>query len=126
MLPSPRARYYFGLVSCQEQCNPHKIGVERARCKLRCFRQHPGPPPPRTTPYAPKVATGKSKGKGKSKGSKPAEPKPEPKRTEPALPDDEAWAACQSQCADESSEDDRMTCEAQCWDAAKRKTKSSG
>jgi len=47
---SPRQRYYFGLVDCQERCDPIGVDLDRARCKLRCLRQRPGPPPPRTSP----------------------------------------------------------------------------
>lgn len=45
--PTPRQRYYFGLVECQERCDPIADGEPRARCKLLCLRRSPGPPPPR-------------------------------------------------------------------------------
>jgi hypothetical protein len=44
--PSPRQRYYFGLVDCQDRCNATADDPARARCKLRCLRLQPGPPPP--------------------------------------------------------------------------------
>lgn len=120
-LPSPRHRYYFGLVDCQDRCNTHKMGGERARCKLRCFRQHPGPPPARTTNYAPKKSTGKA-----AAASPPPQPKAQPKvAPKPTISGEEAWAACQQQCSSEGSEDERATCEAQCWDRAKRKAGST-
>lgn len=49
---SPRRRYYFGLVDCQDRCNATRDDMPRARCKLRCLKLQPGPPPPRT-PAAP-------------------------------------------------------------------------
>lgn len=45
---SPRKKYYFGLVDCQDRCNGNRDDAARARCKLRCLRLQPGPPPPRT------------------------------------------------------------------------------
>jgi hypothetical protein len=45
---SPRKKYYFGLVDCQDRCNTNTDGPGRARCKLRCLKLQPGPPPPKT------------------------------------------------------------------------------
>ena len=45
---TPRQRYYFGLVDCQDRCNTNRDDRARARCKLRCVKLQPGPPPPRT------------------------------------------------------------------------------
>jgi hypothetical protein len=50
---TPRQKYYFGLVDCQDRCNTNRDDSGRARCKLRCLRLQPGPPPPRTTAPAP-------------------------------------------------------------------------
>lgn len=116
-LPSPRHRYYFGLVACQDQCNSHKMGGDRARCKLRCFRQHPGPPPPRSTPL-----TRKTGGAGKA-GSPKAKTSPKRAAAKKKTPATNGRVECQAQCADETTEDDRMTCEAQCWNAKQRKAK---
>ncbi|MCX4242866.1 hypothetical protein [Paraliomyxa miuraensis] len=44
---SPRQKYYFGLCDCQDRCNGNPDESARARCKLRCLRLQPGPPPPR-------------------------------------------------------------------------------
>jgi hypothetical protein len=53
--PSPRQKYYFGLVGCQERCDATADAAGRARCKLRCLRLQPGPPPA----AAPAKATGR-------------------------------------------------------------------
>lgn len=45
---TPRQKYYFGLCDCQERCNTNRDDPARARCKLRCLRLQPGPPPPRS------------------------------------------------------------------------------
>jgi hypothetical protein len=42
---SPRQKYYFGLVDCQDRCNANPDAPGRARCKLRCLKLQPGPPP---------------------------------------------------------------------------------
>jgi len=42
---SPRQKYYFGLVDCQDRCDANRDDPARARCKLRCLRLQPGPPP---------------------------------------------------------------------------------
>jgi hypothetical protein len=42
---SPRQRYYFGLVGCQDRCDANADAPGRVRCKLRCLRLQPGPPP---------------------------------------------------------------------------------
>jgi hypothetical protein len=42
---SPRQKYYFGLVDCQDRCNATADASGRARCKLRCLKLQPGPPP---------------------------------------------------------------------------------
>jgi hypothetical protein len=42
---SPRKKYYFGLVDCQDRCNANTDASGRARCKLRCLKLQPGPPP---------------------------------------------------------------------------------
>jgi hypothetical protein len=49
---SPRKKYYFGLVDCQDRCNGNTDGAGRARCKLRCLKLQPGPPPPASRPPA--------------------------------------------------------------------------
>ncbi len=45
---SPRRKYYFGLTDCQDRCNATREDSPRARCKLRCLRLQPGPPPPKS------------------------------------------------------------------------------
>lgn len=45
MQPTPRQKYYFGLVDCQDRCNANRDGNGRARCKLRCLRLQSTPPP---------------------------------------------------------------------------------
>lgn len=45
---TPRQKYYFGLVDCQDRCNTNRDDRARARCKLRCLKLQAGPPPPRT------------------------------------------------------------------------------
>lgn len=42
---SPRKKYYFGLVDCQDRCNANTDAPGRARCKLRCLKLQPGPAP---------------------------------------------------------------------------------
>lgn len=42
---SPRKKYYFGLVDCQDRCNTNTDASARARCKLRCLKLQPGPAP---------------------------------------------------------------------------------
>jgi len=42
---SPRKKYYFGLVDCQDRCNTNADASGRARCKLRCLKLQPGPAP---------------------------------------------------------------------------------
>ena len=42
---SPRRKYYFGLVDCQDRCNANTDAPGRARCKLRCLKLQPGPAP---------------------------------------------------------------------------------
>lgn len=42
---SPRQKYYFGLVGCQDRCNANREDAGRARCKLRCLKLQPGPAP---------------------------------------------------------------------------------
>ncbi len=117
VLPSPRHRYYFGLVDCQDRCNSHKIGVDRARCKLRCFRRHPGPPPPPTVSAPPVRPTETPAATTPpARGSTPA---PKPKAvTTPSAP----TVDCAAQCASEGSEDDRLTCETNCRNAARHET----
>lgn len=43
--PSPRQKYYFGLVDCQDRCNANIDAPGRARCKLRCLKLQPRPAP---------------------------------------------------------------------------------
>lgn len=42
---SPRQKYYFGLVDCQDRCNANTDAPGRARCKLRCLKLQPGTAP---------------------------------------------------------------------------------
>lgn len=49
---SPRHKYYFGLTDCQDRCDATREASPRARCKLRCLRLQPGPPPAPSRPPA--------------------------------------------------------------------------
>src|SRR5690606_8030838 len=56
VVETPRQKYYFGLVDCQDRCNANRDDAARARCKLRCLRLQPGPPPPRTAATPPSTS----------------------------------------------------------------------
>ena len=47
---TPRQKYYFGLVDCQDRCNTNTDAAGRARCKLRCLKLQPRPASMAATP----------------------------------------------------------------------------
>lgn len=53
---TPRQKYYYGLVDCQDRCNATPDASGRARCKLRCLKLQPGPPPATGATATPKAA----------------------------------------------------------------------
>ncbi len=101
---SARERYYFGLVDCQDGCEDTQDPLARARCKLRCVRQRPGPVPPgpsRTQPRRPVVAA--------------------PSGASQTAPVPGHVIDCAAQCRGEPTDDDRMTCEHRCSTAQQRR-----
>lgn len=126
--PTPRQRYYFGLVGCQDRCDPIAEGPKRARCKLQCLRRQPGPPPPRTqAPAAPAAAapTSAAPAAAPTPRTTPAPasaPSRPPASTKSAAPSQPA-VDCSARCAGEATEDDRQTCEATCRYNEQRKAR---